>query len=158
MSFPPPWGPQTPFSSLGILDFLSTCLGIESLTVWKGQQEAPTGRAKASLKCAAWGSLPCLTCRDPLLSACWCSCNVTAASSLHHVSRSKRRSGPGAALMPTQHGRACPVAHGGLPAGTAPRFSARGQQGAPLSHRKLEPGPLCLDAVSGPWGVPGVGY
>ena len=66
----PPWEPQTSFSSWGTPDFLSTCLGIESLTVWKGQQEVPTGRAKASLKRAAWGSLPCLTCRDPLLSAC----------------------------------------------------------------------------------------
>ena len=26
-----PWEPQTPFSSLGTLDFLSTCLGIDSL-------------------------------------------------------------------------------------------------------------------------------
>ena len=52
------------------------------------------------------------------------------------------------------------MACGGLPAGTAPRLSARGQQGAPLSHRKLEAGLEAgprLDAVSGPWGVPGVG-
>ena len=31
MSFPPPWEPQTPFSSLGNPDFLSTCPGVDSL-------------------------------------------------------------------------------------------------------------------------------
>ena len=31
LSFPPPWEFQTPFSSPGTLDFLSTCLGTASL-------------------------------------------------------------------------------------------------------------------------------
>ena len=33
LSFPPPWEPWTPFSSLGTLDFLSTCLGTDSLSI-----------------------------------------------------------------------------------------------------------------------------
>ena len=35
---PPPWQPQTPFSSLGTPDFLSTCLGIDSLSRLSSQR------------------------------------------------------------------------------------------------------------------------
>ena len=39
LSFPPPpWEPQTPFSSSGTLDFLSLCLGIDSLSFSSKEQ------------------------------------------------------------------------------------------------------------------------
>ena len=80
--------------------------------------------------CCLGGPCPWLTWRDP-------SGQPVGASSMHWVSGNKWRSGPGVALMPTLQWRVCPVARGDLLARTAPRLSARGQQGARLSHHSL---------------------